>query len=64
MAKILDRSLEVKKFELHLRFYIHFWTNTLDKSMNSLISALCFMEYYFCSSERNNSQNIIELSKP
>ena len=31
-------SFEVSKFELQLRYNIHFWTNTLEKGMNSLIS--------------------------
>ena len=34
MAKVLDRSFEVSKFQLQLCFYIHFQTNTLWKGMN------------------------------
>ena len=34
MAKALDYSLEESEFELQLRYYVHFWANTLEKVMN------------------------------
>ena len=37
MAKVLDYNLEVSEFKLPLYYYIHFWTNTLGKGLNSLI---------------------------
>ena len=37
MAKLLDCDFEVGKFELQLRYCIHFLTNTLDNVMNPLI---------------------------
>ena len=37
MAKVLDCSLEVSKYELQLSYYIQFRTNTLGKGMNPLI---------------------------
>ena len=37
MAKDLDCNLEVNKFELQSRYYVHFRTNTLGKGMNPLI---------------------------
>ena len=36
MAKELDSDIVVSEFELQSRYYIHFWTNALAKSMNSL----------------------------
>ena len=33
MDKVLDCSLEVSEFKLHLRYYVHFRTNTFDKGM-------------------------------
>ena len=38
VAKVLDYDLEIRKFELQLLYYIHFRTNTFEKSMNPLIS--------------------------
>ena len=38
MTKVLDCGLEVNEFKLQLCYYIHFWTNTLGKGMNPLIS--------------------------
>ena len=37
MAKVLDCSLEVGKFEYQPLYYVYFRTNTLRKGMNSLI---------------------------
>ena len=34
MAKALFYSLEVSEFELQLRYYVFFPTNTLEKGMN------------------------------
>ena len=36
MDNVLDCSLEVNEFELQLRYYFHFRTNTLRKDMNLL----------------------------
>ena len=40
MVNVLDCDLEVGEFELQLRFYVHFWTNTLGKDVNPLISPI------------------------
>ena len=37
MTKVLDCSLKVSEFQLHLHYYIHFCTNTLGKGMNPFI---------------------------
>ena len=37
MAKALDCCLKVSGFELHSYYYVHFRTNTLEKSLNPLI---------------------------
>ena len=37
MVKALDCGIIVSMFELQLRYYVHFWTNTLGKGMNTLI---------------------------
>ena len=37
MAEVQDCGLEVGNFELQLCSYIHFWINTIGKSMNPLI---------------------------
>ena len=37
MAKVLDCSLELSKFELQSCYYVHFQTNTLEKDINSVI---------------------------
>ena len=31
------KNIVVNEFELQLRYYIHFWTNTLGKGRNPLI---------------------------
>ena len=33
----LDGDIVVSKFEFQSRYYLHFWTDTLKKGMNSLI---------------------------
>ena len=38
IAKMLDCGLEVSKFKLQWRYYIHFWRYTLGKGMNPFIS--------------------------
>ena len=38
MASVLDCNIAESKFKLQLHFYIHFWTNILEKSMDSLSS--------------------------
>ena len=37
MVKVLDGEIVVSEFELKLRSYVHFQTNTLVKGMNPLI---------------------------
>ena len=37
MVKAMDSRIVVSKFELQLRYYIHFQTNTLGKGMNPLV---------------------------
>ena len=39
MAKVLDCVLEVCKFELPFRLYVHFRTNSLGKGMSPMILA-------------------------
>ena len=36
-AKVVNSSLEVRKFELQSCYYVHFQTNTIGKGMNSFI---------------------------
>ena len=40
IVKALDCDLNVSEFELQSFFYVHFRTNTLEKSMNLLIPAV------------------------
>ena len=40
MVKAMDWEIVVSEFELHSRYYVHFWTNTLGKGMNPLPSQL------------------------
>ena len=37
MFEVLDCEIVVSDFEFHPHYYIHFWTNTLRKSMIPLI---------------------------
>ena len=37
IIKVLNCGIVVSKFEPQLRYYVHFWTNTLGKGMNPLI---------------------------
>ena len=37
MVKSLDCRIIVHEFELHSRYYVHFWTNIFRKSMNPFI---------------------------
>ena len=37
MVKAMDCEIIVSEFELQLRYYVHFQTNTLEKGMNPLI---------------------------
>ena len=37
---VMVKVIVVNKFELQLRYYVHFWTNTLGKGMNFLFSQL------------------------
>ena len=34
VANVLECKIVESEFELHLRNYIHFWINSLGKSMN------------------------------
>ena len=36
MVKVIDCGMLVSEFELQLRYYLHFQTNTLEKGMNRL----------------------------
>ena len=38
VANMLNCNIIVSKFELQSHYYVHFWTNTLGKNKNSLIS--------------------------
>ena len=38
-GNVPDCSLEVSKLKLQSRYYVHFRTNTIEKSMNSFIPA-------------------------
>ena len=43
VANVLDCDIEVSEFKLQSRYFVHFRTNNLGKSMNPLISpALLF----------------------
>ena len=37
MVKVMDCGIIISKFELQLRYYIHFRANTLGKGVNPLI---------------------------
>ena len=37
MVNMLDWDIVVSKFELQFNYYVHFWTNTLEKGMNAVI---------------------------
>ena len=37
MVKAMDYEIGVSEFELQLRYYVHFRSNTLGKCMNPLI---------------------------
>ena len=37
MTKLLNCSLEVCEFELYSRYYVHYGTNTIGKTMNLFI---------------------------
>ena len=41
MVKALDYGIVVSEFELQLRYYVHFRTNTLGKGMNPLTHNEC-----------------------
>ena len=38
MAKVVDSDTVVSEFELLLRYYVHFRTNTFRRGMNPIIS--------------------------
>ena len=40
VVNVLDFDIVVSEFEIPLRYYVHFWTNTLEKGMNPLIPFL------------------------
>ena len=35
---VLDCEIILSEFELHSRYYVHFWANTLGNNVNSYIS--------------------------
>ena len=37
VIKVLVSNIEISEFKLQSLYYDHFWTNTLEKSMNLLI---------------------------
>ena len=37
LVKVLECRIIVSRFELQSRYYVHLWTNTLGKGMNSFI---------------------------
>ena len=37
MAKVLDWEIRESEFELQLRYYVHFFTNSFGKDMNPII---------------------------
>ena len=37
MVKVMDSRIVVYEFVFQLRYYIHFWANTLGKGMNPII---------------------------
>ena len=39
MAHVMSHNIQVSKFELQSRNYIHFWTNILWKGMDTLITS-------------------------
>ena len=38
VVNVLDCDIVINEFELQSRHYVHFWTNTLGKCMNPLIT--------------------------
>ena len=52
MAKVLDREIVVREFELQSRYHVHFRTNTLEKRYEPLILQLLVELYHYCSSIR------------
>ena len=44
-VKVLDCDIVVSEFKLRSSYYVHFWTYTLGKGMNPLISLA--MGYYY-----------------
>ena len=39
VANVLDCDIVVSEFEFQLRYYVHFWTNILEKGMKPFISS-------------------------
>ena len=37
MVNMLDYDIVISEFELHSRYYVQLWTNTLEKGMNLII---------------------------
>ena len=52
-AKVWDCNIVVSEFKLQSRYYVHFWTNTFRKSMNSVIWFQVFL------ANTNNLQAVI-----
>ena len=46
VANVLDFDTVVTKFKLQSCYYVHFWTNTLEKGKNCLISPAMGLFFY------------------
>ena len=42
VATVLDSDIVVSEFELLLRYYVHFWTNTLKTGKDWIVQLLSF----------------------
>ena len=52
MVNVLDCGIDLSEFELQSRYYILFWTNTLEKGMKLLIPQLWIKSYHCFSYTR------------
>ena len=52
MVKRMDCGIVVSEFKLQSRYYVHFYSNTLGKSMNPLSYQLWVKQYHYFSSRR------------
>ena len=46
----MDCDIILSEFELHLRYYVQFWTNTAQKAMHFFIPFAKGWNYNYCSS--------------